>query len=81
MDSLFSLLLLPVLAVFFGIVAAVDPQAIYNGGFHSTTSPILLRIGNGGAGQSGLIKGKVLQYLQLDFSNFICSPCGRFYSR
>ncbi|KAF3941563.1 hypothetical protein ABW19_dt0205609 [Dactylella cylindrospora] len=37
------------------IVAAVDPQAVYDGGF-SSTSPIRLKIGNGGAGQSGLIK-------------------------
>ena len=40
---------------------AVVPAAIYDGGFNSsegtTNSSILLRIGNGGAGQSGLVKG------------------------
>jgi hypothetical protein len=37
---------------------AVDPAAIYNGGYNSTKN-IALRIGNGGAGQSGLIEGKL----------------------
>lgn len=36
---------------------AIDPAAIYNGGYNSTNN-IALRIGNGGAGQSGLIEGK-----------------------
>ncbi|KAJ9658680.1 hypothetical protein H2198_003558 [Neophaeococcomyces mojaviensis] len=39
---------------------AVTPSAIYDGGFNSTegtsNSSIALRIGNGGAGQSGLVK-------------------------
>ncbi|PYI32501.1 hypothetical protein BP00DRAFT_435280 [Aspergillus indologenus CBS 114.80] len=34
---------------------AVDPIALYNGGYNSATD-VKLRIGNGGAGQSGLIK-------------------------
>ncbi|KAF3905912.1 hypothetical protein ABW21_db0200328 [Orbilia brochopaga] len=39
------------------LVAAVDPQAIYDGQMaDSNRNPIKLRIGNGGAGQSGLIK-------------------------
>ncbi|KAJ5169472.1 uncharacterized protein N7500_002255 [Penicillium coprophilum] len=33
---------------------AVDPAAVYSGGYNSS-SEVLLRIGNGGAGQSGLI--------------------------
>ena len=37
-------------------IAAVDPAAVYDGGFTEESS-ILLRIGNGGAGQSGLVKG------------------------
>ena len=47
-----------------GVVAAVDPAAIYDGGFgNNTNSSILLNIGNGGAGQSGLVKGTFqLQY-------------------
>lgn len=41
---------------------AVDPAAIYDGGFgNGTGSKVELRIGNGGAGQSGLVKGKFLQ--------------------
>lgn len=35
----------------------VDPAAIYNGGYRSAKN-VALRIGNGGAGQSGLIEGK-----------------------
>ena len=38
-------------------VIAVDPAAIYNGSYSGTDAPILLRIGNGGAGQSGLVQG------------------------
>ncbi|KAK6348677.1 hypothetical protein TWF718_006465 [Orbilia javanica] len=37
-------------------VACVDPQAVYDGGIKGNKGPIKLRIGNGGAGQSGLIK-------------------------
>lgn len=35
---------------------AVEPVAVYNGGYSSAKN-IALRIGNGGAGQSGLIEG------------------------
>jgi len=38
----------------------VKPEQIYDGGDSNGTSPILLRIGNGGAGQSGLVKGLYL---------------------
>ncbi|KAK1762047.1 hypothetical protein QBC33DRAFT_582020 [Phialemonium atrogriseum] len=49
-----SLLLAAVLA---GFSIAVDPEEIYDGGYgNSTNSSILLNIGNGGAGQSGLVK-------------------------
>lgn len=47
-----SLLLAAVLA---GFSIAVDPEEIYDGGYGN--SSILLNIGNGGAGQSGLVKG------------------------
>ncbi|KAI9925794.1 hypothetical protein ASPWEDRAFT_29607 [Aspergillus wentii DTO 134E9] len=47
---------LPVQALMLAASAmAVDPAAIYNGGFNSSSSTVQLRIGNGGAGQSGLI--------------------------
>jgi len=35
-------------------VMGLDPAAVYNGGYSGATD-IKLRIGNGGAGQSGLI--------------------------
>lgn len=41
-------------------IAAIEPAAVYDGGFNSTNSTTLLRIGNGGAGQSGLVKGTFL---------------------
>jgi hypothetical protein len=38
---------------------AVVPEAVYGGGFdHEKNDTIRLRIANGGAGQSGLIKGE-----------------------
>ncbi|KAI5791986.1 extracellular solute-binding protein family 1 [Geopyxis carbonaria] len=42
---------------------AVDPSAIYDGGIASSTSPISLRIANGGAGQSGLVKALADAYI------------------
>jgi hypothetical protein len=42
--------------------AAVDPDAIYDGGIQGNNGTIQLAIGNGGAGQSGLIKGNVTLY-------------------
>jgi hypothetical protein len=57
-----SLFLLPLVTV----ALAVEPAAVYDGGFNSTegttNSTIELRIGNGGAGQSGLVKGEVIPY-------------------
>ena len=41
------------------IVAAVDPDAIYEGGYSVANASLLLKIGNGGAGQSGLIEGSL----------------------
>lgn len=38
---------------------AVPPEAVYSGGFEFKNETIKLRIANGGAGQSGLIKGKM----------------------
>lgn len=44
--------------VLFGSSVAVKPEAVYSGGFdHDRHDSIKLRIANGGAGQSGLIKG------------------------
>lgn len=42
----------------------VAPDAIYDGGYNSTNSTILLNIGNGGAGQSGLIGGTLFSPIQ-----------------
>jgi hypothetical protein len=40
--------------------ALIEPTAIYDGGMNDTSAPVLLRIGNGGAGQSGLVKGNAV---------------------
>lgn len=43
---------------FAALCSAIEPTTIYDGGFgNKTGSKVELRIGNGGAGQSGLIKG------------------------
>jgi hypothetical protein len=42
----------------------VAPNAIYDGGNNSTNSTILLNIGNGGAGQSGLVGGTLFSPIQ-----------------
>lgn len=55
MASLASKIL--ILLSLFGICTAVEPREVYDGGFNaSLNDPPVLRIGNGGAGQSGLIK-------------------------
>jgi hypothetical protein len=41
------------------VVAAVNPNAIYDGGYSVANASLLLRIGNGGAGQSGLIESSL----------------------
>jgi ribosome biogenesis protein BMS1 len=41
------------------VVAAVDPDTIYDGGYTVSNARLLLRIGNGVAGQSGLIEGSL----------------------
>ncbi|KAJ6552883.1 extracellular solute-binding protein family 1 [Mycena capillaripes] len=51
------------------LAAGIAPQEIYDGGFHSTTSPISLRIGNGGAGQSGLVKALADAFIQHSVAN------------
>lgn len=45
-------------------VSALTPVAVYNGGFNNTSSEIKLRIGNGGAGQSGLIGAWANAFIQ-----------------
>ncbi|KKK14383.1 hypothetical protein P175DRAFT_0436178 [Aspergillus ochraceoroseus IBT 24754] len=47
---------------------AVDPAAVYNGGYASAQS-VKLRIGNGGAGQSGLIKVLADAFIQASVRN------------
>jgi hypothetical protein len=59
MHALRMMLKLLVLALSLGC-AAQSPTAVYDGGFGKFNSTIQLRIGNGGAGQSGLIKGRHL---------------------
>ncbi|KAL4881809.1 hypothetical protein BJY04DRAFT_227588 [Aspergillus karnatakaensis] len=51
-----------------GAALAVDPAAVYNGGY-STASSVKLRIGNGGAGQSGLIKVLADEFIKASVAN------------
>ncbi|EPS35590.1 hypothetical protein H072_10988 [Dactylellina haptotyla CBS 200.50] len=51
------------------LVYAVDPQAVYDGGIYGNNGEILLRIGNGGAGQSGLIKELADKFIQYRVKN------------
>lgn len=46
-------------------VAAISPNAIYDGGIKGNNGSIQLAIGNGGAGQSGLIKGNIIHNPEL----------------
>ncbi|KAM5344058.1 hypothetical protein ACJ41O_012595 [Fusarium nematophilum] len=49
----------------FGSCLAVEPTEVYSGGFdHKNNDTIKLRIGNGGAGQSGLIKELANAYIK-----------------
>lgn len=59
---------------------AVDPAAVYDGGHKSSSTPITLRIGNGGAGQSGLIGGRFipLHYHDGHSANFISALADAF---
>ncbi|KAK2007304.1 extracellular solute-binding protein family 1 [Colletotrichum eremochloae] len=63
------LLIAAILSLYGTTVNAVDPREIYDGGFNSTTSPPLLRIGNGGAGQSGLVKALADAFIQESVKN------------
>ena len=45
----------------------VSPAAVYDGDGAAKDAPIALKIGNGGAGQSGLVGGRALDPL-LSFS-------------
>lgn len=48
-----------VAALLLGSSVAVEPEDVYSGGFDfGKNDSIKLRIANGGAGQSGLIKGR-----------------------
>ncbi|KAL7931674.1 hypothetical protein V8C35DRAFT_309209 [Trichoderma chlorosporum] len=49
--------------------AAIDPNAIYDGGIKGNNGAIQLAIGNGGAGQSGLIKALADAYIKDSVSN------------
>ncbi|KAH6634499.1 hypothetical protein B0J18DRAFT_21715 [Chaetomium sp. MPI-SDFR-AT-0129] len=48
--------------------AAVNPAAVYDGGY-GDKGPVLLGIGNGGAGQSGLIKALADAFIEDSVSN------------
>lgn len=49
-----------VAALLLSSCVAVEPEAVYSGGFDfPKNDSIKLRIANGGAGQSGLIKGRL----------------------
>ncbi|OCK94872.1 putative extracellular tungstate binding protein [Cenococcum geophilum 1.58] len=54
---------------FAATIAAIEPAAVYDGGFNSTNSTTLLRIGNGGAGQSGLVKALADAFIQSRVAN------------
>ncbi|KAJ5905589.1 uncharacterized protein N7473_002505 [Penicillium subrubescens] len=54
--------------MFSASVHAVKPAAVYNGGFN-TTNNIALRIGNGGAGQSGLIEALANAFIKGSVKN------------
>ncbi|KAK2051162.1 extracellular solute-binding protein family 1 [Colletotrichum caudatum] len=63
------LLTAAILVLYGGVINAVDPKEIYDGGYNSTTSPLLLRVANGGAGQSGLVKALVDAFIQESVKN------------
>jgi hypothetical protein len=52
-----STVVLSAFASIMGIVPALEPTEIYTGGYNTNTPPVL-KIANGGAGQSGLVKGR-----------------------
>lgn len=47
----------------FAAGCGVDPVAVYDGDGAAKDAPIILKIGNGGAGQSGLVGGMQAQSL------------------
>jgi ABC-type tungstate transport system permease subunit len=51
-------------ALFAAVSSAQEPAAIYDGGVAKNGSKVLLNIGNGGAGQSGLIKALADAFIQ-----------------
>ncbi|WEW57262.1 hypothetical protein PRK78_002727 [Emydomyces testavorans] len=57
-------------------ILAVDPEAVYDGGQSSNNAPINLNIGNGGAGQSGLVKGRYsnIVLVQVKYDTDIAIP-------
>ncbi|KAH7320750.1 extracellular solute-binding protein family 1 [Stachybotrys elegans] len=67
--SYLRLILSGLLLVVSTVLAQVEPREIYDGGFNSSTSPIPLRIGNGGAGQSGLVKALADSFIQESVRN------------
>ncbi|KAK1998001.1 extracellular solute-binding protein family 1 [Colletotrichum falcatum] len=63
------LLIAAILCLYAAFINAVDPEEIYDGGYNSTTSPLLLRIANGGAGQSGLVKALADAFIRESVKN------------
>lgn len=49
-----------------GTSEGMGAEEMYDGGFSDSSSEILIRIGNGAAGQSGLIKGKLTAFSFFD---------------
>jgi hypothetical protein len=64
-EAMVSVRFLAAAAAAASLGAALDPAAVYDGGY-GDGGPILLGVGNGGAGQSGLIKGALDRCQQLD---------------
>ncbi|CAG9937165.1 unnamed protein product [Clonostachys rosea f. rosea IK726] len=59
-----------ILSAFLALAAAQEPAAIYDGGLgDGTNGTIALRIGNGGAGQSGLVKELADAFIQDSVAN------------
>jgi len=56
------------LVLFYAFAGAVDPAAVYDGGVGGNAT-IKLRIGNGGAGQSGLVKALADAFIQESVKN------------
>ncbi|KAK2738180.1 hypothetical protein FQN57_007155 [Myotisia sp. PD_48] len=64
--NLFNIVLLSCISLL-STVTAVEPEAVYDGGLGNGN--VDLRIGTGGAGQSGLVKGESFNEFLISFTN------------